>query len=84
MIVNSKNIAECVFDITTVACSIIYATPKYRDADIDSRQLFDAIYQWAQEFERENPNPSDYMLKIEAFAYRKLKEIGYEPCTIVQ
>lgn len=72
-------VAECVFDITTVACSIINANPKCRVADIDSRQLFNTIYRWAQEFERENPDPTDYMLEIEMFAYRKLKKIGFEP-----
>lgn len=72
-------VAECVFDITTVACSVIFQNPKYQDVDIDSRWLFNNIYLWAQEFERETPEPDDYILEIEMFAYRKLKGIGYEP-----
>lgn len=74
------NIAECVYDITTVLCSIIHRNPKFNDIGIDdSREMFYRIYDWAKEFERENPDPVDYMLEIEMFAYRKLKEIGYEP-----
>ena len=80
MALDPKNVAECVYDITTVACAVIYANPEYRETDIiDSRELFHTSYAWAEEFERENPDPVDYMLEIEMFAYRKLKEIGYEP-----
>ena len=38
--------------------------------------MFHTIYEWAQEFERENPDPVDYMLEIELFAYKKLRESG--------
>lgn len=73
------NIAECVYDITTVLCSIIHRNPKYNDIGVgDSREMFHRIYDWAKEFERENPDPVDYMLEIEMFAYRKLQEVGYE------
>lgn len=75
-----KRVAECVFDITTVLCFIIHGNPKYHYEGMgDSREMFHTIYEWAEEFERENPDPVDYMLEIEMFAYRKLKEIGYEP-----
>lgn len=80
MALDPKRVAECVYDITTVACAVIYANPEYLETDVlDSRELFHTIYEWAQEFERENPDPVDYMLEIEMFAYRKLREIGYEP-----
>lgn len=72
-----KRVAECVYDITSVACHVIFADPNYPNHDlIDSRELFHTIYEWAQEFERENPDPVDYMLEIELFAYKKLRESG--------
>ena len=80
MAVNVKKLAECVFDITSVACYALYADKSNPNADtIDSRDLFQRIYRWAQEFERENPDPVDYMLEIELFAYQKLREDGLMP-----
>lgn len=79
MAVNVKKLAECVYDITSVACHALFADPDRKEQDIDSRALFDDIYGWAQEFEQENPDPVDYMLEIEIFAYKKLRENGYMP-----
>lgn len=80
MALDPKNVAECVFDITTVACYIMHGNMDWQDTIWgDSREAFNAIYEWALEFERENPDPVDYMLEIEMFAYRKLKEAGIEP-----
>ena len=75
-----KRVAECVFDITTVACYLMYGSPDWQAVGFgDSREFFNTVYAWAEEFEKENPDPVDYMLEIEMFAYRKLKEIGIEP-----
>ena len=79
MAVNVKKLAECVYDITSVACHALFADPDRKEQDIDSRALFDDIYRWAHEFELENPDPVDYMLEIEIFAYKKLRENGYMP-----
>ena len=77
---NMKRVAECVFDITTVACYLLHGSPDWQAEGFgDSRQFFDTAYEWALEFEREHPNPVDYMLEIEIFAYLKLKEVGIEP-----
>ena len=80
MATNMKRVAECVFDITTVACYRMFGSPDWQAAGFqDSQAFFDTVYNWALEFERENPDPVDYMLEIEMFAYRKLKEVGIEP-----
>lgn len=80
MTLDPKRIAECVFDITSVACSILYKEPQNNLSDhIDSRTMFQSIYDWAVEFETLNTDPDDYMLDIELFAYRKLADLEY--CT---
>ena len=80
MALDPKKVAECVFDITTVLCSIMYGSPDWQDNGFaDSRDAFQTIYAWAEEFEREHPDPVDYMLEIEIFAYRKLRESGLMP-----
>ena len=80
MALDPKRVAECVFDITSVACAVLYADRDNPNAEcVDSRSLFNDIYEWAQEFERENPDPVDYMLEIEIFAYQKLREAGLMP-----
>lgn len=71
---NAK-IAECVYDITSVACAMIrHFNEDGVEVEYDSRDLFYTIYRLAHEFERENPDPVDYMLEIELFAYEKLRE----------
>ena len=77
MAIDMKRVAECVFDITTVATYLMCGSPDWQDAGFsDSREFFNTIYSWALEFERENPDPVDYMTEIEMFAYRKLSEVG--------
>ena len=80
MALDPKKVAECVFDITTIVCTAMYGCPDWQASGFaDSRDAFQTIYAWAEEFEREHPDPVDYMLEIEIFAYLKLKEIGIEP-----
>lgn len=64
------NIAECVYDLTTVACSVLFKDVKY---NIDSRDLFQHIFEWALEFEKKDYDKDNYMLAIELFAYEKLE-----------
>ena len=50
------------------------------DVDVDSRCVFVRIYELAKEFEKNfNEDEDDYMLKIEEFGDKKLKEyLGIE------
>ena len=73
-----KRIAECVFDLTTIAFEIgIFET------DIDSRMVFEEIYELAREFETRfqwieelakisHTLEPDYMTEIESYGYEKL------------
>lgn len=65
----TKRIAECVYDLTLICSEFI------RDTDIDSRMVFEAIHDWAEEFEDQYCEDDDYMTSIEAFGEHKLAEL---------
>lgn len=65
----TKRVGECVYDLTLICADLI------RETDIDSRMVFDAIYDWALEFEAVYSEDDDYMTSIEAFGERKLAEL---------
>lgn len=71
-----KRVSECVFDLTLICADFI------RESDIDSRAMFDAIHDWALEFEEQYSEDDDYMTEIEAFGQAKIAEyIRQEPIT---
>lgn len=74
--IKNFGIAECVYDLTTIATTLIHD----HDVDVDSRCVFVKVYELAREFEENfNEDKDDYMLKIEEFGYKKLKEyLGIE------
>ena len=68
-------ICEAVYDITTVVCGILHKNQDTAEfVDLDSRDVFSHVYDWACEFENEHPCPEDYMTEIEEFAYEKFRE----------
>ena len=72
-----RRIAECVFDLTTIACELDI----FKD-DIDSRYVFDEIYDIAKEFEEHytwveryvGDDGFDYLTAIENFGRERLNE----------
>lgn len=68
---NEYGLAECVYDLTTIATMLIHDY----DLDVDSRCVSFKIYELAKEFTREfDDETDDYMLAIEDFGYRKLMD----------
>lgn len=73
-------LGEVIYDITTVACQYIEKlqnNPCFSLDEHDSRVLYQSIYDWACEFESDGfdgADQEDYMLSVEEFAYRKLRD----------
>lgn len=67
---NEYGLAECVYDLTTIATMLIHDY----DLDVDSRMVFDEVYNLAKEFEITFNDEDDYMLAIEEFGYKKLMD----------
>lgn len=65
----TKRVSECVYDLTLICAEFIQST------DIDSRMIFESIYDWALEFECKYSEDDDYMTAIEDFGKRKLAEL---------
>ena len=71
----SFRIAEVVYDITTTVCAILWNINDARKCSVeDSRVLFQDIYEWANEFEREHFNSENYLTEVEEFATKKTLE----------
>lgn len=65
-------LCESLFDITTVAASLIHEDQIEVE---DSRDLFQTCLDLAQRFEEQNPSIGDeYMERIEEYATEKLTE----------
>lgn len=62
-------LAECVFDLTTIACM-----HKFNELDVDSREVLNKIYELASEFENSYDETDDYYTAIEAFGIKRLGE----------
>lgn len=62
-------LAECVFDLTTIACM-----HKFNELDVDSREVLNKIYELASEFENSFDDTDDYYTAIEDFGIKKLGE----------
>lgn len=68
---NEYGLAECVYDLTTIATMLIHDY----DLDVDSRCVSYKIYKLAKEFLKEfDDETDDYMLAIEDFGCRKLMD----------
>ena len=64
-------IAECVYDLTTIATTLI----NDYNLDVDSRSVFEKVHELATEFEKSfDGKHDDYLTKIEEFGYRNLKK----------
>ena len=66
-------LCECVYDLTTIAYSIIN---EYElGVDVDSRDVFFEVAKLAEEFDSKfNDEDGDYMSDIEEYGFKKLKE----------
>ena len=67
---NRYRFSECVYDLTTIATTLIHDY----DIDVDSRMVFDKVYNLAKEFENTFNDEDDYMLAIEEFGYKRLMD----------
>ena len=66
-------LCECVYDLTTIAYSLIN---EYElGVDVDSRDVFFEVAKLAEEFDSKfNDEDGDYMSDIEEYGFKKLKE----------
>lgn len=67
---NRYRFSECVYDLTKVATTLIHDYDIY----VDSRVMFDEVYNLAKEFENTFNYEDDYMLAIKEFGYKKLMD----------
>lgn len=67
---NRYRFSECLYDLTTIATTLIHDY----DIDVDSRMVFDEVYNLTKEFENTFNDEDDYMLAIEEFGYKKLMD----------
>lgn len=67
-------IAECVFDLTTIACNSLHVFSA--EGDVDSREIFHTIYELAKEYERTHEDDGNYLSDIEEFGTERLKGYG--------
>lgn len=71
--VEKYRLGEVIFDITTCAYATLNSLADHRE--IDSRDLFQNIFDWAGEFEqRPEAYGEEYMTAVEEFAYAKLRQ----------
>lgn len=68
-----KKLAECVFDLTTIAYSVAKKAGEKAD-DIDSRAIFGEVWSLAQEFENGYRDEGEYMTDIEEFGLARFNE----------
>ena len=67
-----KKFAETVYDLTLIASFALGMFPDRRE--VDSRAVFDKVYDLAVEFEMNYTEDDDYMTKIEEFGLKRLSE----------
>lgn len=64
------NLGEVIFDMTL---AINFMMPE--DADIDSREIYDNIFEWATEFEETSVHSDDdYYIAVDDFVTKKVNE----------
>ena len=71
MTTKTMQLCECVYDLTTIAYSLI----NEYELDVDSRDVFFEVAKLAEEFDSKfNDEDGDYLIDIEEYGYKKLKE----------
>ena len=75
-------LGETIYDITTCIPLFTGKGAPAENEEVESRELYACIFEWAKEFERKHPNPGfDYMILVEEFACEKLRDFfGLEGC----
>ena len=68
-------LGETIYDITTCIPLFTGKDAPAENEEVESRELYACIFEWAKEFEQKYPNPGfDYMILVEEFACEKLRE----------